>query len=506
MERKEKLKMVGQDTTKEGGRERDNRIEKLQKLRELGIDPYPYRFQRTHSIEEALAGEELLSVEETEIAVAGRVMSLRGHGHTSFGNIKDDTGRIQFYIKDKDVAEDTWALFKLLDIGDIVGIWGTLFRTRTEELTVKVAKLELLSKSLLPLPEKYHGLQDKELRYRRRYVDLIVNDEVMEVFRMRTRIIDVIRDYLREHGFLEVETPILQPLYGGAMARPFVTHHNTLDMTLYLRIADELYLKRLVVGGMERVFEFSKDFRNEGMDRSHNPEFTMLECYAAYWDYNDMMGFVEEMYGRLCDKLLGKSVIKFGDNEIDLSPPWKRMTFFDSIKEKTGADLSRAGEDELKKIAKKHDIDTDGISGRAELLDKLFSELVEPGLIQPVFITDYPVELSPLAKMHRSEEGLVERFEPYIAGFEVANAFSELNDPLDQRERFEQQVRMKDEGADETHPIDEDYIRALEHGMPPTGGLGVGIDRLVMLLTDSASIRDVILFPQMRPETGREGR
>ncbi len=431
-------------------------------------------------------------------------MSLRGHGHTSFGNIKDGTSAIQFYIKDADVDEKTWSLFKLIDLGDIVGIHGAFFMTKTGELTIKVRRLELLSKSILPLPEKYHGLQDKELRYRRRYLDLIVNDEVMKVFTTRSMIIDTVRDYLREHGFLEVETPILQPLYGGAMARPFVTHHNALDMTLYLRIADELYLKRLIVGGMERVFEFSKDFRNEGMDRSHNPEFTMLECYAAYWDYNDMMDFVEGMYARACEKALGTTEISYQGQKLSLASPWRRLTFFGSLEEKTGADLRNAEVGELAAVAKKHDIDIEGVSGRAGLLDELFSNLVEPGLIQPVFITDYPVELSPLAKVHRSEKGLVERFEPYIAGFEVANAFSELNDPIDQRERFEAQVRAREQGADETHPVDEDYLRALEHGMPPTGGLGVGIDRMVMLLTDSPSIRDVILFPQMRSEQGRE--
>ncbi|MBN2185532.1 MAG: lysine--tRNA ligase [Candidatus Krumholzibacteriota bacterium] len=487
----------------EGGRERENRIEKLSTLREAGVNPYPYRFQRTHGVAELLSGEDTFLESGAETAIAGRIMSIRGHGHTSFGNIKDDTGAIQFYIKDAEVSEEDWKVFRLLDVGDIAGLWGVLFKTRTGELTVKVSRLELLSKSLLPLPEKYHGLQDKELRYRRRYVDLIVNDEVMAVFRKRSMIIDSIRNYLREHNFLEVETPILQPLYGGASARPFVTHHNTLDMKLYLRIADELYLKRLIVGGMERVFEFSKDFRNEGMDRSHNPEFTMLECYAAYWDYNDMMGFVEEMYQRLCEEVVGSTEILYGEYEIDLTPPWRRLTFYGALEEKTGVDLRGATEKELEKLAKDNDIDLEGVAGKAALLDELFSRLVEPGLIQPTFIIDYPVELSPLAKVHRSEEGLVERFEPYIAGFEVANAFSELNDPVDQRARFEEQVRMRTEGADDMHPVDEDYIRALEYGMPPTGGLGVGIDRLVMLLTNSSSIRDVILFPQMRPEAGR---
>jgi lysyl-tRNA synthetase class 2 len=504
MEGKEELKL-SENVKKDGGSEREVRIRKLEELRGIGVNPYPYRFERTHTLAEAAENEEALSAAETSASFAGRVMAMRGHGHTSFGNIKDGSGNMQFYIKDAEVDEKTWQTFKLLDLGDIIGVSGSLFRTRTGELTIKVKTLELLSKSLLPLPEKYHGLQDKELRYRRRYLDLIVNDEVMEVFRTRSRIIDAIRAFLNEKGFLEVETPILQPLYGGAMARPFVTHHNALDMRLYLRIADELYLKRLIVGGMERVFEFCKDFRNEGMDRSHNPEFTMLECYAAYWDYGDMMDLVESLYQKLAEEVLGTTKIKYGEHEIDLSSPWRRLPFFDSIEEKTGRDLREASEEELRTTAKKHGIDLEGVSGRGGLIDAIFSELVEPHLIQPVFITDYPVELSPLAKVHRSEKGLVERFEPYIAGFEVGNAFSELNDPLDQRERFEQQTRMKMDGADETHPVDEDYIRALEHGMPPTGGLGIGIDRLVMLLTDSHSIRDVILFPAMRPETGRDG-
>ncbi len=488
----------------EGGREREERIKKLEKLRAMGVNPYPYRFSRTHRVGEAVSGGEELSSSDSRVALSGRITALRGHGHTSFGNIKDGSGTIQFYIKDKEVEGRDWAVFKLLDIGDIIGINGVLFKTRTGELTIRVEKLELLSKSLLPLPEKYHGLQDKELRYRRRYVDLITNDDVMNVFMTRAKIIDSIRDYHRENGFVEVETPILQPIYGGAMARPFETHHNTLDMKLYLRIADELYLKRLIVGGMDRVFEFSKDFRNEGMDRTHNPEFTMLECYAAYWDYNDMMDFLEKMYERLCRDVTGSTRITFGGHEIDLSIPWRRMTFYEALEERTGKDLRGADEKELGKVADKNGIEIEGCAGRGGLLDALFSGLVEPHLIQPVFITDYPLDISPLAKVHRSEKGLVERFEPYIAGFEVANAFSELNDPLDQRSRFESQERMRDAGSDETHPVDEDYLRALEHGMPPTGGLGVGIDRLVMLLTDSQSIRDVILFPQMRPEKGRE--
>ena len=485
-------------------KERDRRIAKLETLRGLGVAPWPYRFERTHRIAEAVAAGEELCISTETAALAGRVMAIRGHGHTSFGNIKDGSGTIQFYIKDADVDEKAWTLFRLLDLGDIIGVRGPLFRTKTGELTIRIESFELLSKALLPLPEKFHGLQDKELRYRQRYVDLIANDEVMETFRIRARIIDAIRRFLVERGFLEVETPILQPIYGGAMARPFVTHHNALDMDLYLRIADELYLKRLIVGGMDRVFEFCKDFRNEGMDRSHNPEFTMLECYAAYWDYNDMMAFVEELYGRLCEEVLGGTTISYDGAEIDLAPPWRRMTFFESIAEVTGKDLRNADEKALRKAAEAHHVAIEGVAGRAGLIDAIFSELVEPKLIQPVFITDYPVELSPLAKAHRSEPGLVERFEPYIAGFEAGNAFSELNDPLDQRARFEEQAGMRAAGADETHPVDEDYLRALEHGMPPTGGLGIGIDRLVMLLTDSHSIRDVILFPAMRPEQGRD--
>ncbi len=487
----------------EGGKERELRIEKLEQLRGMGVNPYPYRFDRTHTLGEVSRDEEELTAAGTEIACAGRIMSLRSHGKTAFGNIKDSAASLQFYIRKDSVDEGSFGLFKLIDVGDIVGINGTLFRTKTGELTVKVTRLELLSKALLPLPEKWHGLQDKEIRYRRRYVDLIVNDDVVEVFRARSAIVETIRRFLLERGFLEVETPILQPIYGGALARPFVTRHNALDIDLYLRIADELYLKRLVVGGMERVFEFSRDFRNEGMDRSHNPEFTMLECYAAYWDYTHMMEFVELLFVRLCEEFIGASRIKYGEHEIDLEPPWRRISFFDALEEATGEDLRDMEAATLRDLAKKRGLEVEGVSGRRGFLDLFFSQLVEPGLIQPTFITDYPVELSPLAKIHRSEEGLVERFEPYIGGFEVGNAFSELNDPIDQRERFEQQLKMRAEGADDVHPIDEDYVRALEYGMPPTGGLGIGIDRVVMLLTDSPSIRDVILFPQMRPEEGR---
>jgi len=487
-----------------GGQEREQRIAKLVKLREMGIVPYAYRFQRTHAVADAVAGEAELAASGAALALAGRVMALRGHGHTAFGHLKDSSGKLQFYVRDDEVSARDFEVFTLVDIGDIIGITGVLFRTKTGELTLRVSKLEILSKALSPLPEKWHGLHDKELRYRRRYVDLIVNDDVMKVFLLRSRIIESVRQFLRGKGFLEVETPILQPIYGGALARPFTTHHNTLDIDLYLRIADELYLKRLIVGGMERVFEFSKDFRNEGMDRSHNPEFTMLECYAAYWDYLDMMSFVEELFTTLAREILGGTMLPYGEGMIDLTPPWRRVAYFDALREAVEEDVRTADSASLKRIALARGLDTGEASSRGDFLDLLFSELVEPGLLQPTFVMDYPVEISPLAKRHRSEEGVVERFEPYIAGYEVGNAFSELNDPMDQRSRFEAIAAQARTGGRETHPIDEDYLRALEYGMPPTGGLGVGIDRLVMLLTNSPSIRDVILFPQMRPEEGRE--
>ncbi|MGD1048488.1 MAG: lysine--tRNA ligase [Candidatus Krumholzibacteriaceae bacterium] len=487
-----------------GGQEREQRKAKVARLREMGVVPYAYRFQRTHSTGEAAAQEASLVASGAVISLAGRVVALRGHGHTAFGHIKDSVGRLQFYVRDDAVSPLDFEIFKLVDMGDIVGLMGTIFRTKTGELTLRVSKLELLSKAINPLPEKWHGLQDKELRYRRRYVDLIVNDDVFRTFLVRSRIVEAVRRFLLAKSFVEVETPILQPLYGGALARPFVTHHNTLDVDLYLRIADELYLKRLIVGGMERVFEFSKDFRNEGMDRSHNPEFTMLECYAAFWDYTDMIVFVEELFTTLSREILGGTTVQYGDHTIDLAPPWRRLKYFDALQEAAGEDVRSADEASLRRIALARKLEVGDAKSRGDFLDLIFSELVEPRLVQPTFVMDYPVEISPLAKRHRSEPGVVERFEPYIAGYEVGNAFSELNDPQDQRERFEAIAGASAAGGRETHPIDEDYIRALEYGMPPTGGLGVGIDRLVMLLTNSASIRDVILFPQMRPEEGRE--
>jgi lysyl-tRNA synthetase class 2 len=420
-----------------------------------------------------------------------------------FGHLEDPTGRLQFYVRKDVVGEDDYKAFKLLEVGDLVGIEGTVFRTKTDELTVKVSSFEILAKAIRPLPEKWHGLTDKEIRYRQRYVDLTMNRDVREVFVVRSRLVETMRQFLISKGFLEVETPILQPLYGGAAARPFTTHHNALDMPLYLRIANELYLKRLLVGGFERVFEFSKDFRNEGIDRSHNPEFTMMECYAAYLDYNDFMDLVEEMMRALATELTEGGIVRYGEHEIDFNKPWKRITFFDSLREATGVDFRGLPEGQVLQHAERLNVSLDDDVPISKALDEIFSETVESGLIQPTFIYDYPKELSPLAKDHRSEPGLVERFEPFVCGFEVGNAFSELNDPVEQRRRFEQQAAFRAKGDDEAHQLDEDYIRALEYGMPPAAGLGIGVDRLTMVFTDSHSIRDVIFFPHMRPEEGR---
>ena len=483
---------------------------KLDTLREMEVNPYPYAFERTNLSDEITGNFE--EFEEKKVSIAGRIMSIRIMGKASFFHIQDQNGRIQIYIRKDDVGEKTFELFKILDIGDIVGVSGKVFKTRTGEVTVIAEEFTLLSKSIRPLPivkekesegEKivYDQFADKELRYRQRYIDLEVNTDVKKVFITRSKIISAIRSFLDENGFLEVETPILQPIYGGAAARPFTTHHNALDIPLYLRIANELYLKRLIVGGFERVYEFAKDFRNEGMDRFHNPEFTMLELYVAYKDYIWMMDFVEKIFGYVSEKVLGSTKVKFGEHEIDLAGPWRRLSMFDSIKEYTKTDISQMTEDELRKTAKKLNVEVTPDMGVGKIIDEIFGELVEPNLIQPTFIIDYPVEMSPLAKKHRSNPRLVERFEPIIAGKEVANAFSELNDPIDQHDRFVDQMRLKDRGDQEAQVMDEDYVRALEIGMPPTAGLGIGIDRMVMLFTGQISIRDVIFFPQMRPES-----
>jgi len=487
------------------------RFEKLKKLEELGVMTFAYEFDQSHVSTDVIDEFNSKTGESFDVAVAGRLMSIRRMGKASFGHIMDRAGRIQIYIKKDEVGEQDYAVFKLLDIGDIVGIRGTVFKTRMGEITILVHHLNLLSKTLRPLPivkekiednEKivYDAFKDKEMRYRQRYVDLIVNPEVKKVFTLRSRIISTIRQYLEERDYLEVETPVLQPLYGGAFAKPFVTHHNTLDMEFYLRIADELYLKRLIIGGFHGVFEISKDFRNEGMDRDHNPEFTMLELYAAYKDYTFIMNLVENMVSYTAENVLKKTCVKYQGQDIELAPPWKRISYYDAVKENTGLDLYQKDADTVRNAVREFVLDVEDDTSPAKLVDEVFSLHVEPKLIQPTFVIDFPLEVSPLAKKHRSKAGLVERFEGYIAGKELCNAFSELNDPLDQRDRFTEQAKLKAAGDEEAMIIDDDYLRAMEYGMPPTGGLGIGIDRLVMMLTDAHSIRDVILFPQMRPE------
>ncbi|MCB9511649.1 MAG: lysine--tRNA ligase [Deferribacteres bacterium] len=505
----EQEKTTPQENTEDLNAVMQARREKLARLQELGIDAYPHHFERKHLAHDILTQYE--QCDGKEVTIAGRLMALRKMGKAAFAHLEDSSGRIQIYVRKDDIAESEFEAFKLCDIGDIVGVTGTVLKTRTGEITVQAKAFALLTKNLRPIPivkEKIEGDQkivydafaDKEMRYRQRYLDLIVNPEVREVFIKRTKVINSMREYLTGRGFLEVETPILQPLYGGATARPFTTHHNTLDMTLYMRIANELYLKRLIVGGYDGVFEFAKDFRNEGMDRFHNPEFTMMEVYVAYQDYHYMMDLVEEMFGKIAMDVHGSYKITYQGQEIDLSPPWPRVPLLEAIEKETGHDLYGKNLDELRAIADELKISTDPTWGEGKIIDEIFGELVEPKLIQPVFITDHPLSLSPLAKKHRDKPGLVERFEPFIAGKEMGNAFTELNDPIDQRERFMAQVALKERGDDEAQPLDEDFLRALEYGMPPTAGLGVGMDRLIMLMTDQYSIRDVLLYPQMRPE------
>jgi len=483
---------------------RQGRLEKLERLAEHA-NPYPYRFDRTHRSHELREQAEALMAKETRVRFAGRLMAKRGMGKTMFAPLDDEWGRLQVYFKKDDLGVDLFKMAqKLLDLGDLIGVEGFLFETRTGELTIHVEKFELLAKAILPLPEKYHDMS-VELKSRRRHLDLAMNAESRERFRRRSAIISELRAHLDEADFLEVETPALQPLYGGATARPFVTRHNALDMELYLRIADELYLKRLIVGGLDRVYEIAKDFRNEGMDRTHNPEFTMLEAYAAYWDYNDMMDLSEAMLRRLGEKFGDAGKVTYGEHTIDLSQPFARVRFMDALAEKTGQDLAQLDDAALATLADGHGIRIKKGMGRDKVLDELFSELVEPELIQPTFVMDHPKELSPLAKDHRDTPGLVERFELFVCGFELANSFSELNDPQEQRRRFEAQMNLAAAGDDEAQQLDEEFLAAMEQGMPPTGGIGFGVDRMVMLLTDCNSIRDVLLFPAMRPE-GRQER
>jgi lysyl-tRNA synthetase class 2 len=482
----------------------EQRFKKLEELKGLGIEPYEGRFNPETSASDLLgqyqsASKESLEADKVNTSIAGRVVAMRDFGKACFAHIQDATGKVQLYFK-KDVVGDKYALIKKLDIGDIIGVSGMLFRTKTDELTIEVMDFVLLCKSLRPLPEKWHGLKDIELRYRQRYVDLIVNPEVKDVFAKRSAIIKAIRDFLESKGFIEVETPMMHQIPGGAAARPFKTHHNALDIDLYLRIAPELYLKRLLVGGYEKVFEINKNFRNEGISTKHNPEFTMLEFYWAYKDYDFLMSFTEELFAFIANKAIGTLKVPYGDGEIDLTPPWPRIPMLDALRKKGAPDDVISDYEKAKSWARQKKLDIpEGIS-HGKILDEIFKEFVEPELIQPTFITDYPVELSPLAKRKHDSPEFVERFELFIAAREIANAFSELNDPIDQKERFLKQVEDKNKGDEEAHWMDEDFVRALEYGMPPAAGEGIGIDRLVMLLTNSLSIRDVILFPQLKPE------
>ena len=473
------------------------RRKKLDELREKGIDPFGAKFLASHKAAEVMEHFDVL--EDTPVAVAGRIMAKRNMGKATFTHIQDVSGQIQIYVRVNEVGEETYDLFTHFDIGDIVGISGKVFKTRKGEISVWADQITLLSKSLRPLPEKWHGLKDVELRYRQRYVDLIVNPEVKDVFITRSRIIKAIRNYLDNKGFLEVETPMMHPIPGGAAARPFITHHNTLDMDLYLRIAPELYLKRLLVGGLERVYEINRNFRNEGISTKHNPEFTMLELYQAYADYNDMMDLTEELIATAAKEVLGTSMVEYEGRQIDLTPPWPRIPMLDAIKQYTGLDFLQAQDDAgAAKAARELGLEIEEGVSRGTIINEVFEAFVEPKLIQPTFITDYPIEISPLAKRKKEDPRYTDRFELFIYAREMANAFSELNDPIDQEQRFRQQVEQRASGNDEAHRMDEDYINALEYGMPPAGGLGIGIDRLIMLLTNSLSIRDVLLFPQMK--------
>lgn len=485
------------------------RLDELDELQKINIPAYAYSYDVNNYSKNIKDNYEEL--EQKDVKIAGRIMAIRRMGKASFAHIMDKHGKIQVYLRKDDIGENSYQAFKLMDIGDIIGVEGYVFKTKTGEISVHGKSMELLAKSIRPIPiakevvdeegnkTVYDQFADKELRYRQRYVDLIVNPEVKDTFIKRSKIITELRRFLDENGLIEVETPILQPLYGGAAARPFVTHHNALDMELYLRIADELYLKRLIVGGFDGVYEISKDFRNEGIDRTHNPEFTMMELYVAYKDYEWMMNFVEEMINNVCLKVFGTTEFEVEGKKINFKSPWNRISMVDELKNKTGVDVLTASKNELYELVKKYGGAPEKGASKGKLIDELFEVTVQDELIQPTFVMDYPVELSPLAKKHRTKEGLVERFEGFVIGREICNAFSELNDPIDQKERFTSQSKMREEGDDEAHQIDEDFVRALEYGMPPTAGLGVGIDRLVMLLTNQPSIRDVILFPHMRP-------
>lgn len=480
------------------------RREKLHNLREKGLDPFGKRFERTHQTDEIIStyGElekEDLEEKEINVTIAGRIMTKRGKGKAGFAHIQDLSGQIQIYIRKDAVGEEAYEIFNTADLGDIIGITGEVFKTKVGELSIKVKSFELLTKALRPLPDKFHGLKDIEQRYRQRYVDLIVSPESKKTFITRSKIIQAMRRYLDDQGYLEVETPTMHSIPGGASARPFITHHNALDMPLYMRIAIELHLKRLIVGGLEKVYEIGRVFRNEGVSTRHNPEFTMIELYEAYADYQDIMTLTENVIAHCAKEVLGTTTVQYGEYEVNLEPKWTRLHMVDAIKEYTGADFwKEMTVDEARELAKEHNVEINDHMQYGHIVNEFFEQKVEESLIQPTFIYGHPVEISPLAKKNDDDPRFTDRFELFIVAREHANAFTELNDPIDQKERFEAQLKEREQGNDEAHMMDEDFIEALEYGMPPTGGLGIGIDRLVMLLTNSPSIRDVLLFPQMR--------
>jgi len=478
-----------------------NKWEEIEELKREGIDPFGHSFNRTHKIKDLIEENKGLQVGECgkeKVSVAGRLMALRTHGKAIFANIEDISGRVQIYIKSNKVGEDAFKLFNKIGVGDILGTSGLIFRTRTGEITVFVEEFTLLCKSIRSLPEKWHGLKDVEIRYRKRYLDLMVNPSVRKIFIKRSKVVQSIRNFLDNKGFLEVQTPIMQPIPGGATARPFITHHNTLHRDLYLRIATELYLKRLIVGGLEKVYELGCDFRNEGISTKHNPEFTMLELYEAYGDYHSMMQITEELIVYIMKDVLGTLEIEYRGNKINFTPPWKRISMYKTIEDAVGIQADKISPKDFNKVIKKYNLNIKGNINRGEITNELFEKFVEPTLIQPTFVLDYPLELSPLSKQKKDNPELVERFELFVSSMELANAFTELNDPAEQKRRFEEQVAKRKAGDMESHFMDEDYIEALEYGMPPTGGLGIGIDRLIMLLTNSDSIKEVILFPQLK--------
>lgn len=480
------------------------RREKMKDLREKGFDPFGKRFDRSHQSKELIEQYSELEKEELEeknisITLAGRVMTKRGKGKAGFAHIQDLTGQIQIYVRKDAIGDEKYEIYDSIDLGDIIGVSGTLFKTKVGELSIKVQEFELLTKALRPLPDKFHGLKDVEQRYRQRYLDLIMSEESKKTFVTRSRIIQSMRRYLDSHGYLEVETPMMHSIAGGASARPFVTHHNALDMELYMRIAIELHLKRLIVGGLEKVYEIGRVFRNEGVSTRHNPEFTMIELYEAYADYRDIMSLTENLIAHIAQEVLGTTTVQYGEYEVDLKPEWKRLHMVDAIKEYTGVDFwKETSKEEAQALAKEHGVEVTEHMLYGHIVNEFFEQKVEEKLIQPTFIYGHPVEISPLAKKNEADPRFTDRFELFIVAREHANAFTELNDPIDQRERFEAQLKEREQGNDEAHLMDDDFIEALEYGMPPTGGLGIGIDRIVMLLTNSPSIRDVLLFPLMR--------